>query len=256
MASIAANLARAGRPEFWDHVERTVRNTLRRSQFVLTPAFVALFREVQRDRPAPEIDAALVDLRALEGGFVAQPGLDDWVSYPDSPKLGTPGLYGNGIQMMGCCPPEGMRGLWEAWQGAVEEREQGIFVNLALSRDHAAARVTAFRPDDGGLAVEARRSGDYFLRAPGWVARASVACLRDGKSVPIEWGGPSAAYVVCRSVRAGESLRLAWSIPRFEQVFVPQSVPGRRQAVTVAWTGNTVRDVTPRGRYLPMYGGE
>jgi hypothetical protein len=126
------------------------------------PAFVALFKEVQRHRPAGEVEAALAEVRKLEGGFVAQPGLDDWVSYPAHPKLGTAGLYSNGIQMMGCCPPEGMRGLWEAWQGTVEDRKAGVFVNLALTRD---------------------------------------------------------------------------------------------QAVTVDWTGNAVRGVTPKGRYLPMYDG-
>jgi hypothetical protein len=255
MTSIAANLARAGRPEFWDHVERTVRNTLRRSQFSLTPAFVALFKEVQRHRPVGEIEAALAQVRTLEGGFVAQPGLDDWVSYPAHPKLGTPGLYGNGIQMMGCCPPEGMRGLWEAWQGTVEDRKEGVFVNLALTRDHAAARVKAFRPEDGGLTVEAKRASDYFLRPPGWVERETVACARGGKAEPITWGGPADAYVVCRSVRAGENLRLTWAVPRFQQVFEPRSVPDRHQAVTVDWTGNAVRGVTPKGRYLPMYDG-
>jgi len=129
MTSIAANLARGGRPEFWDHVERTVRNMLRKSQFALTPAFVALFRDVHRDKPEGEVAAALEELRKIEGGFAAQPGFNDWVSYPDNPKLGAPGLYANGIQMMGCCQPEGMRGLWEAWRGSVEDRSEGIFVS-------------------------------------------------------------------------------------------------------------------------------
>jgi hypothetical protein len=252
MTSIAASLARGGRPEFWDHVERTVRNELRRSQFFLSPAFVALFRQIHQDKPAAEVDHALAELRRLEGGFVAQATFDDWVGFP-SPTLGAPGLYANGIQMMGCCPPEGMRGLWEAWRGIVEERPEGVFVNLPFSREHAAATVTAFRPADGGFAVTARTGGRYFLRPPAWVDPATVTLCRDDVRTDVKWGGPANAYAVCEAVRPGERLTLRWPVPHFTQVFLPQSVPGRAQPVTVEWLGNTVNSVSPKGQYLPMF---
>jgi len=255
MTSIAACLARGGRPEFWDHVERTVRNALRRAQFHLTPAFVALFRQIHHDTPAAEVEAALAELRKLEGGFVSQPALNDWVAYPANPKLGTPGMWQNGIQMMGCCPPEGMRGLWEAWQGIVEERTEGVFVNLPFSREHAAATVTAFRPADGGFAVAARTGGRYFLRPPAWADHATVTLQRDDARKDIAWGGPANAYVVCEAVHPGERLTLRWPVPHFTQVFLPQSVPGREQPVTVEWLGNTVRRVSLQGCYLPMFDG-
>lgn len=253
MVSIAACLARGGRPECWDHVERAVRNELRRAQFALTPAFVALFRQIHADKPAAEVDAALQKLRSLEGGFVAQSAFDDWVGYPDSQKLGTPGLYDNGIQMMGCCPPEGMRGLWEAWQGAVQSQAEGVFVNLAISRDHEAARVTAFRPEDGGLAVEARKAGEYWLRPPVWAQRETLELTRGNQTVALEWGGPAQAYVHCCAVKRGETLTLRWAVPCFRQLFVPQSVPGKTDPLVVEWIGNTVVGVAPKGRFLPMF---
>lgn len=256
MTSIAANLARGGRPEFWDHVERTVRNMLRKSQFALTPAFVALFREVHGERPVGEVNAALAELRKIEGGFAAQPGFDDWVSYPDNPKLGAPGLYANGIQMMGCCPPEGMRGLWEAWRGTVEERPEGVFINLAFSRQHPAARVTAYEPGNGRLDVQARKGGAYFIRPPAWVDPADVTLRRGDATAAIEWGGPANAYAVCPAAQPGEMLTLRWPVPRFAQTFVPQSVPNRQETLTVQWLGNEVLGVEPRGRYLPMFGTE
>ncbi len=252
MVSIAACLARGGRPEFWDHVERAVRNELRRAQFALTPAFVALFRSVHGDKTPAEIEAALVELQKLEGGFVAQAAFDDWVGYP-SASMGAPGLYANGIQMMGCCPPEGMRGLWEAWQGIVVARPEGVFVNLPLSRDHEAAGVTAFRPEDGAMEVEARQGGDYFLRPPAWADLDTVKLRLGAEPVALAWGGPANAYAYCQGVQPGAHLTLSWAVPRFRQVFTPQSVPGRDQSVTVEWLGNTVLGVSPKGRYLPMF---
>ncbi len=255
MVSIAAWLARGGEPAYWDDVERAVRNQLRQSQFSLTPAFVDLFRKVHADKSPAAVEQALGELRRLEGGFVAQSTFDDWVGYPDNPKLGTPGMYANGIHMMGCCPPEGMRALWEAWCGTVEERPDGLYVNLAFSRDHAAARVTAFRPEDGGLAVEAHKPGDYFLRPPAWAEPASITLQRSGQTVALDWGGPANAYLVCRSVQPGERMTVRWAVPHFLQTFAPRSVPGRSESLTVEWLGNTVLGVAPRGLYLSMFAG-
>ncbi len=256
MVSIAAWLARGGRPHYWDHVERTVRNQLRRSQFFLTPAFLKLFRRLHKDKPAEQVEQALAELRKLEGGFVAQSAFDDWVGYPGR-RMGRAGLAANGIQMMGCCPPEGMRGLWEAWCGTVEQTKDGVFVNLCFTRDHPAAKVTAYEPAAGRLDVLARKAGRYLLRVPAFAAvaeaRGSVKLLRAKKPTPIPWGGPAGAYVVCEGVAVGESLSVIWPVPRFTQTFIPTSVPGRKGKLVVHWLGNTVLAVEPRGKYLPMF---
>jgi hypothetical protein len=256
MVGIAAWLARGGRPEYWDHIDRTVRNELRAAQFALTPAFVALFRQLHADAPASQVDAALAELRRLEGGFVAQATFDDWVGYPGHPRLGAPGLNNNGIQMMGCCPPEGMRGLWEAWQGTVVDAGAEVFVNLPLSRTHPAATVQAYRPRDGRLHVTPRRPARFLLRPPAWADRDRVALAVGGRSAPVTWGGPANAYVVVADASSGQTLTLRWPVPRFTQAFTAQSVPGRNQRVTVRWVGNQVVGVEPRGKYLPMFTGE
>ncbi len=252
MTSLASWLARGGRPHYWDHVERTVRNELRRAQFSLTPQFLRLFREIHKDKPQNVVERAIRELRRLEGGFVAQPTFNDWVAYPDNPKLGTPGMNNNGVQMMGCCPPEGMRGLWEAWCGVVSEQADAILVNMTITRDHPAAKIEAFAPNDGGLRVIVRRPGKFLLRSPSWVDRESVCLTRNGSDASVTWDGPAKAYVCCLNATAGETLSLRWPTPVFQQRFVPQNVPGN-QPLVVGWTGNRVDRVEPQGKYLPMF---
>ncbi len=46
---------------------------------------------------------------------------------------------------------------------------------------------------------------------------------------------------------------LTWPVPQFTQRFVPASVPGRTEALTVAWCGNEVRQIAPAAKCLPMY---
>jgi hypothetical protein len=253
MVSLGSWLARGGRPHYWDHVERTVRNELRRAQFSLTPAFLRLFREIHREKPKEVVDGAIAELRRLEGGFVAQPTYNDWVGYPNNPKLGTPGMNNNGVQMMGCCPPEGMRGLWEAWSGAVIERPEGVLVNMTINRDHPAAKVEAYAAESGGLRVIVRKPGKFLLRPPAWAARDGVRLTRNGGGVPVSWAGPAGAYVLCDNAAAGEQLGLRWPVPVFQQTFAPQGAAGQNRPLVVGWTGNRVDAIEPRGKYLPMF---
>lgn len=250
MTSMAGWFARSGRPEYWDHVERTVRNEIRRSQFFLTPAFLKLFYNLHKDKQPGVVDAALADLRKLEGGFVAQSAFDDWVGFPD--WMGKPGRLG-GVHMMGCCPPEGMRALWEAWTGAVETNGTLVQVNLCLTRDHPAARVKAYRPECGRIEVTARCPGDYLLRVPSWAARSAVQVRRNDASAEVLWGGPANAYVRCAGVRSGDRLTVTWPVPVFSQTFAPTGLSGGKAEITVRWIGNEVRGVTPRGKFLPMF---
>jgi len=252
MVSTAVWLARAGAPDLWDHVERAVRNLLRTSQFSLSPAFVGLFESLHADRGREAVDDGLSKLTRLEGGFVAQPGFNDWVSYFGT--LGQAGIARNGIHMMGCCPPEGMRALWEAWCGVVEERRDGVYVNIGISREHPAARVIAYRPEYGRLDVQTHKADHYAIRPPAWVDRDQVELTRNGHDWPVSWDGPDNAYVVCANVARGEVLSVTYPVPRFTQSFIPSSVPDRRDELTVHWVGNTVRAVEPGGQYLPMFG--
>lgn len=251
MVSTGVWLARGASPHYWDQVERTIKNELRRAQFSLTPEFLEMFNRLHADKPAEVVEEALAELRKLEGGFVAQPEHDDWVSYHDSP--GVAGIYSNGVHMMGCCPPEGMRGLWEAWSGVVEDRSEGVFINMSLTRDHPAASVTAYRPEDGGFEVTSRKPGTYFLRPPAWAEKDSVQVSVDGQSVSFRWGGPEGAYAVIDDVQPSQQIVLRHPVPVFTQVFIPTSVPDREESVTVRWVGNSVVEVLPHGKCLPMF---
>jgi len=253
MISTGVWLAQGVSPHYWDHIERTVRNTLARSQFFLTDPFIALFRQLHADRPEPVVARALRELRRYEGGFVAQATFDDWVSYPGHPRLGAPGTGNNGIHMMGCCPPEGMRGLWEAWTWGVQVAGNTVTVNLALTREHPAARVSAWRPEDGGIDVAPRQPGRYLLRPPAWADRDGVRVSRNDTVLPVAWGGPENAYVVVADAVPGDRLTLSWPVPVFRQSFVPTSVDGRTAPASFQWVGNQVTGVSPAGRHLPMF---
>ena len=238
-------------PHCFDHVARTVRNYLRLNQFFLTDDFVALFGRLHADKPREVVAAALDELRKLEGGFVSAPAPDDWVRYPDT--LGATGRSANGIDMMGCCPPEGMRALWEAWRWTVQELPGGVRVNLPFHRDHPAARVTAGAPEQGWVRVEPRREGDVQVRPPAWATRGEVTVQRSEQPAPVQWSGPDDAYVTCTNVKVGETLQVHWPVPVFVQRQTLTSVPGRELDLTIQWEGDEVEALDPCGQHLPIF---
>ena len=238
-------------PHCFDHIARTVRNYLRPNQFFLTDDFLALFERLHATQPRAVVEQALAELRKLEGGFVSAPAPDDWVRHPDT--LGATGRSHNGIDMMGCCPPEGMRGLWEAWRWTVQELPGGVRINLPFHRDHPAVRVTAGAPEQGWVRVEARRAGDVQIRPPAWADRAEVSVLRNGQPAPVQWAGPDAAYVTCPQVRQGETLHVHWPVAVFVQRQTLRSVPRCEFDLTVQWEGNEVEAVDPCGQVLPIF---
>jgi hypothetical protein len=253
MISIAAWLARSGQPHYWDHVEQTVRNELGKSQFSLTPEFLDLFHRLHRDKSTAVVSQAIDELKMLEGGFVAQSLFDDWVGYP-SAEMGQPGMGRNGIHMMGCCSPEGMRGLHEAWLGTVEQAADGrVYVNMGFARDHPAALVRSYAPAAGRLDVQAYKSATFLLHPPAWVIRDQVVAMRNGEERAVRWGGPAEAYVLFERAQSGDQIGIRWPVPAFTQTVTPSSVPGHTDPLAIRWAGSSVESVAPPGRYLVMF---
>lgn len=242
MVECALAFARAGYMEYWDHVERAARNYLPEAQFFLTPEFIALYHKQNAERSADEIAAGLRLLRHFEGGFLARQRPNDWV-YRRGGKWQ--------MNMMGCCPPEGMRALYHAWRNAVVSRDGVVFVSLALDCAAPEARVTACAPRRGSLKVEARRAADYHLRPPSWAPQAQARVSVNGQEASVEW---SRGYVVVRRAQPGDLIEMETPLPRFTQSF-PIGCEGSEEFYKAQWVGNDVIEVTPRGAFLPIFTG-
>jgi hypothetical protein len=230
MVALAACLAGAGNPRYWDDTERFVGNYCREAQFFLTSEYKALYRE--KHPGVPESEEGLRQARDFRGGFVAR-------LTPDSLTAG------DNMNMMGCCPPEAMRALAVVWRNVVTESKDGVFINLGLDRDAPQARVVSFAPSAGRLTVVAKKAATFYLRPPSWAAPDRVRVFRGRAKVVPEWKGD---YVMFEKVEPGQELTVAYPLIRFEQTV---SVAGG--TYTYQWLGNTVLGVDPPGQGLPLF---
>jgi hypothetical protein len=239
MAQIAAELARAGYPHYWDHVERYVANYLREVQFAVTPEVEGWYRRRHASLAAAEVSQGLETLRDFEGGFLSDVSVNQWAS----PTFGF-------LPMAGCCVPEGARAVATAWKSAVTREGGGVSVNLHLSHQCDEATVVAL---EAGIEICARQEGAYRVRAPAWTTRAEVRSLRDGVEQSAVWTGD---YLLFTAAHKGERIELRWPVPEFSQLVGVGGKIGEERSCTVEWRGNRARRVVPAGRQFPLFARE
>jgi hypothetical protein len=241
MVEAALAFANAGYDEYWDHIERAIRNYLPESMFFLTPEYVALYKERHKDNPE-HIDIGLKLMRKFEGGCLARLRPNDRV-YRNEGKTE--------MNMMGCCPPEAMRALYIAWRNTIVETDDGVYVNMSLDRDAPAANVHTEAPKRGVLSVEVRKDADFYLRPPSWAPADQVIAQCNGKDVTIDW---RRNYVRFAGAKPGDQLEIRYPLPVFTQK-IEIGCNRAEETYTHHWIGNDLIEVTPRGTILPMFTG-
>jgi len=252
MVSVAFWIAQAGFPEYWDHVERALRNYLRPQQFFVTPEYESLYRKVNSSNSEQEIDAGLNRMRELQGAVLGGPAPNDWINWIASAKQCGPYATPYGcMSMFGCCAPEGMRALHTVWSGVTRTKRGAVYINMSLNRPGSVASVVSSLPDQGRIDVTAHQAGVYYVRPPAWAPRDAVRTARGGVEKKPEWGGAGFAYVTFSGVKAGEVLTISYPLVDFRQTW--GNWPSRPDLkLAVSWRGNSVTEMEPRGKGLPI----
>ena len=233
---MAAYMARCGHPEYWDTVERFIRNYIREAQFFISPDYDTLYRKLHAGDAG---EKGLAMARDFEGGFQGAMGLSDRC------------YAGHEMDMMGCCLPEGMRAIHTAWTNTVTSEKDGVRVNMCFDRDAPEAKVVSFLPHRGRMTVTAKVARDFHLRPPAWAPRDQVKAYRAGKPVSIEW---REAFVVFKNAKVGDALTITYPLPSFVQKQAVKNEPGQPdREIAVTWLGNTVMKLEPKGDTLPLY---
>jgi DUF1680 family protein len=266
MISTAACLARAGYWQYWDHVERFVRNYIRHAQFFITEEYEAYYRSVHRGRDA-EIDAELAKLRDMEGGFCGSPGQNDLVGWM---------MNRQHCNVSGCCSPEGMRAIYTAWKNTVIDRDDAIYIMMSLPVDAPAATVTTALPEAGVVTATIHRAKRVYMRPPMWADRHAVRAFVNGEEITPKWQNDA---ILFEKANVGDKLTISYPLVCFAQTVALEALATQgespahdlviinstsesdasdlygRSVTTFTWRGNTVVGVSPTGPCVPMYRG-
>lgn len=234
LLNLAVLLAEAGYERYWNDVERFARNHLIESQITSTemaePFLVGLrhlIRKVER-----------VD--------------DGWCSYDNIIERALGGCPGGGwandlgeYGASGCCTPHMNKGFYLAWSHIIRRDKGGIRVNLSLNFNSPWVEVRSQRPYRGRVDVLVKEDTALAVRIPDWVDKWDVKVTVDGEDTPFRWEGD---YVRLDRVRKGQTVTVQYPMRR---VWVREDVG--TASFDFKWRGDTVVEVRPRGRILPLY---
>ena len=248
MIHIAVWLGEAGLSEYFDHAERYMRNMIKNAQFFVTPEFIELYKKTHCGKNPEDIEREINELKHIEGGFASCPTLNDLVD-DDIIHHGTAGNPPLLLDMMGCCPPEGMRAAWTVWKHIVTVKNDGLYVNMSLPCETTDVKIQTRLPMEGQVDIMPKHGGDVFFRPPKWTPRRKVEVYIDGKSSKIEW---DREYIHFKDIKSGNTVTVRYPLPEFKQVIYPMAGKNTRD-YTVYWLGNTVLKIEPQGKYLPLF---
>ncbi len=244
MISVASVLGRAGHSEYFDALERYLRNYISTLQFIVTREFVDFYRERNKEKGA-NLDACLDVVRRFQGGVIGGSGLNDY----ENDLLGRV----SGFEMFGCCAPEGMRAIYTAWTSTIEKRPDGVYVNLGFSRKSPLGNVVSFFPDTGRLTVLANRPDTFFVRPPSWAPAGGVHAFRNGKAVHAAYNG---SHVEFKHVRKGEEVTITYPLVEFNHSVSGLWSKAKDLTMRFQWRGNMVLRADPTARRFPLFRGE
>ncbi|MFW6164261.1 MAG: hypothetical protein ACODAJ_15945 [Planctomycetota bacterium] len=219
-------LIAAGFPEYWDVVNRFVRNQLSEQQ-IKTGAFVGV------DNTIPDTEEATfreIDQRIVGG----------WSGGGEPASISLRRFR----SVAGCCVGTAPQALEKVWDHIVTRDGGRTTVNLPIDREHERATVATGYPNEGWLEVTVQRGGAFAVRVHPFMER-RLRLTVSGRERPVWLKG---GCVEVPRARKGTVIRLEHDLKEEVRTDTVRAVE-----YAVTWKGCDVVDIAPRGEPLRLY---
>ena len=238
MIGIALRLTESGVGDYWDDVDRWVRNQFAESQ--LTKAD-CVYRMAQK-RPAKAVAFNQTADRAVErnlGAFAGWSTGNDWLTDTiRSPDWG----------IMHCCTGNAARAIYWVWQRMLDYKDGTLRLNLLMNRASPWADVYSYIPYEGQVDIKVTKPcKNVLVHVPQWIKTGSdqVTCTVNDQPRSLTWEG---RYVSVGEATKGDKVAVEFPISE-------RTVEERIGTVdyTLVLKGNSVVFIDPPGRNCPLY---
>ena len=235
MLVLGVKLSRAGAGEYWEDVDRSIRNQFIENQITRTD-WPERFEE-NPQTPHYRPPGAAIHLWEDPTDAVER-AVGSWAGW----ARGNDGVH---EALMQCCAGNAGRTMYYVWDSIVTRDNGEVRVNLHLNRASRWLDVDSHLPYEGKVVIKIKDAPRIAVRIPEWTDRDRVSCQVNGKDVPIDWDGN---YITIESLSAGDQVVVQF--PMRETTLIKQiaEVP-----YTLKLRGNTVVDIEPKGKIYPLY---
>jgi hypothetical protein len=232
MLGAAVKLTAAGAGDYWDDVDRWLRNHFAEAQLT-RPDSVYRLSENQSLRAVNENETADHVAERSVGVWAGWAGANEWAIW---------------IGIQHCCTGNAPRGLYYVWNAMIEHSGDRLRVNLLMNRASRWADVYSHIPYDGRVELKIKQGcKSVLLRAPEWIESGNpeLTCEVNGAMRPVVWEG---RYVHVGTVSPGDKIAMRFPI----SVRTVQERIGTK-TYTLVMKGNTVVSIDPPGEKMPLY---
>jgi DUF1680 family protein len=231
-AGIAVKLSAAGIGDYWDDINRCVRNHYTEAQLRRVD-WVYRLAEDQPRKPVAFNETADHAPEKNIGAWSGWAGVNEWATWV-------------GIQH--CCTGNAARGLYYVWEHIIDHHDGELRMNLLLNRASRWADVYSYLPHQGRVELKMKEPcRNVSVRAPEWLESGSprMVCKVNGATRPLHWQG---RYVNVGAARPGD--KIVVTFPISERTVKEKIGAGTYTLVT---RGNTVVSMAPAGKNGPLY---
>ena len=217
MIELAFEMIKLGYDE-WDLIDRYARNQLVENQIQTPPDII-----VDNSRPGDEaVTFRDIDKR-LVGSFTGN-------AFPNYIPVQ------NRRAVAGCCSGIAPQAHYMVWNNIITFNNGETYINLPVSRNHEAADVRSFYPNQGRLTITVKKASNYRVRVPEWAGQ-RITALVDGAPVPLFWEGN---YLRFDHIKSGQTIEL---FHRLDETETEETCCGTN--LTVTWRGSHVVKLLP-----------
>ena len=243
MVFLALYMTRAGVGDYWDDVDRWVRNVYAEGQMTsvdFLDRLPASYFNPQEPGTEPGKDTRDVARRSI-GSFFGWMRANDGlrvVQTEQGPKL-------PGHAIMHCCTANGARTLYYVWDSIVTRDSDVVRVNLLLNRASPWLDVDSYLPAEGRVVLHIKEAPRVAVRMPEWCRLQEVEVTVGDKGRRAQMEG---RYLLIGELRPGD--RVVLTFPLSERVVhrVIGEIPYRLEL-----RGANVVSIDPRGAAYPLY---
>jgi hypothetical protein len=232
MLGSAVKLTQAGAGDYWDDIDRWVRNHFAEAQLT-HPEYIYQFSQTQPKQMVKENETADHVPERSVGVWAGWAAGNEWATW---------------IGIQHCCTGNAPRGLYYVWNAMIEHSDDQLRVNLLMNRASRWADVYSYLPYEGRVDLKIKKPcRSVLLRAPEWVDASyeSTTVEVGGSARSFTWKG---RYLDIGSVNAGDKVTL--KVPIWMRT-VREKIGA--QTYTVKTKGNTVISIDPAGQKMPLY---
>jgi len=232
MMMLAMNLSKLGQGDYWDDLDRYVRNQFVEMQ-MRNGSWIDQIAATYPTAPVgPGEDGDRVAERVV-GSFAGWATANDFIASEGESFIS------------GCCTGNGYRALFYVWENMIEFTSGKLRLHLLLNRASPWADVNSYIPYEGRVDLVIKATCEVEIRIPGWVKPDDVSCFVNGMPRELAFQG---RYAQVGNVESGNLATVTF--PMSERA-VKTAIGGVSYRLIIK--GNDVVSIDPPGKWQPFY---